>query len=148
MKFEALAIVNENNKKVLKEKEEKKLVNRIKKLFKKWILREMIEMKTVTDEIIELMNDEDLLKRILNTLDKSKQHIEFYSNGYGISIVPDVNNSTLYQVAVLVGTEEEYDVCFDTPITDDVIEGLSILEAHEIAKQISELEANFSGTLS
>ena len=35
MKFEALAIVNENNKKVLKEKEEKRLVNRIKKLFKK-----------------------------------------------------------------------------------------------------------------
>ena len=35
MKFEALAIVNEDNKKVLKEKEEKKLVNRIKKLFKK-----------------------------------------------------------------------------------------------------------------
>lgn len=35
MKFEVLAIVNENNKKVLKEKEEKKLVNRIKKIFKK-----------------------------------------------------------------------------------------------------------------
>ena len=35
MKFEVLMIVNENNKKVLKEKEEKKLVNRIKKLFKK-----------------------------------------------------------------------------------------------------------------
>ena len=35
MKFEALAIVNENNKKVLKEKEEKKLKNRIKKMFKK-----------------------------------------------------------------------------------------------------------------
>ena len=104
-------------------------------------------MKTVTDEIIELMNDEDLLKRILNTLDKSKQHIEFYNNGYGVSIVPDINNATLYQLAVLVGTEEEYDVCFDTPITDDVIEGLSILEAHEIAKQVSELETNFSGTL-
>ena len=35
MKFEVLMIVNENNKKVLKEKEEKKLVNRIKKIFKK-----------------------------------------------------------------------------------------------------------------
>ena len=105
-------------------------------------------MKTVTDEIMELMNNEDLLKRTLNTLDKSKRHVEFYNNGYGISIVPDVNNSTLYQVAVLVGTEEEYDVCFDTPITDDVIEGLSVLEAHEIAKQISELEPNFTGTLS
>jgi hypothetical protein len=107
----------------------------------------MIGMKTVTDEIMEMMNNEDLLKRILNTLDKSKRHVEFYNNGYGISIVFDVNNSTLYQVAVLVGTEEEYDVCFDTPITDDVIEGLSILEAHEIAKQVSELEANFTGTL-
>ena len=105
-------------------------------------------MKTVTDEIIELMNDEDLLKRILNTLDKSKHHVEFYNNGYGISIVPDINNATLYQVAVLVGTEEEYDICFDTPITDDVIEGLTILQAHEIAKQISELDANFTGTLS
>ena len=36
MKFEALAIVNENNKKVLKEKEDRKLKNRIKKLFKKY----------------------------------------------------------------------------------------------------------------
>ena len=35
MKFEALAIVNSNNEKVKKEKEAKKLVNRIKKIFKK-----------------------------------------------------------------------------------------------------------------
>lgn len=35
MKFEALAIVNSNNEKVKKEREAKKLVNRIKKLFKK-----------------------------------------------------------------------------------------------------------------
>ena len=35
MKFEALALVNENSKKVKKEREAKKLANRIKKLFKK-----------------------------------------------------------------------------------------------------------------
>ncbi|MFC2737466.1 MAG: hypothetical protein ACFN25_05200 [Leptotrichia wadei] len=35
MKFEVLEMVNENNKKALKEKEEKKLKNRIKKLFNK-----------------------------------------------------------------------------------------------------------------
>ena len=35
MNFESVTIVNENNKKVLKEKEAKKLKNRIKKLFKK-----------------------------------------------------------------------------------------------------------------
>ena len=94
----------------------------------------------MTDKIVELMNDEDLLMRIQNTLDKSKHHVEFYSNGYGISIVPDINNSNLYQVAVLIGTEDDYDVCLDTPITDDVIEGLTLLQAHEIAKQISELD--------
>ena len=35
MKFEALTLVNSNNEKVKKEKEAKKLVNRIKKIFKK-----------------------------------------------------------------------------------------------------------------
>ena len=35
MKFEALTLVNSNNEKVKKEKEAKKLVNRIKRLFKK-----------------------------------------------------------------------------------------------------------------
>ena len=35
MNFEAVEIVNENNKKVLKEKEAKKFKNRIKRLFKK-----------------------------------------------------------------------------------------------------------------
>jgi len=35
MKFEVLEIVNSNNEKVKKEREAKKLVNRIKKLFKK-----------------------------------------------------------------------------------------------------------------
>ena len=35
MKFEVLEMVNENNKKALREKEEKKIKNRIKKLFKK-----------------------------------------------------------------------------------------------------------------
>ena len=35
MKFEAVEIVNSNNEKVKKEREAKKLKNRIKKLFKK-----------------------------------------------------------------------------------------------------------------
>lgn len=35
MKFEAVTLVNSNNEKVKKEKEAKKLKNRIKKLFKK-----------------------------------------------------------------------------------------------------------------
>ena len=102
-------------------------------------------MKTVTDEIMELMNDEDLLKRIEYSL--NNRYREFYPNGYGVSIIPDIDNSSFYEVAVLKGTEEEYDICYETPITDDVIKGLTLSQAHEIAKQISELEANFTGTL-
>lgn len=104
-------------------------------------------MKTVTDEIMEMMNDKDLLRRIQNTLDKSKQHIEFYNNGYGISIVPDIDNSSFYEVAVLKGTEASFEWCDETPITDDVIKGLTLLQAHEVAKQVSELEPDFTGTL-
>lgn len=35
MKFEAVAMVNENSKKVKEKKEAKKILNKIKKLFKK-----------------------------------------------------------------------------------------------------------------
>ena len=35
MKFESVTLVNNNNEKVKKEREAKKLVNRIKKIFKK-----------------------------------------------------------------------------------------------------------------
>ena len=103
-------------------------------------------MKTVTDEIIELMNDEDLLKRIEYSL--NNRYREFYPNGYGVSIIPDIDNSSFYEVAVLKGTEEEYDICYETPITDDVIKGLTLSQAHEIAKQVSELEPDYTGTLS
>ena len=48
---------------------------------------------------------------------------------------------------MLKGTEEEYDICYETPITDDVIKGLTLSQAHEVAKQISELEPDFAGTL-
>ena len=37
------------------------------------------------------------------------RHKEFYPNGYGISIIPDVNNSELVEVAVLKGDENNCD---------------------------------------
>ena len=42
MKFEALKMVNENNKKALREKEAKKLKNRIKRLFNKKQLKPLL----------------------------------------------------------------------------------------------------------
>ena len=102
-------------------------------------------MAKVTKIITEVFNDKELEKRIEYSL--NNRYREFYPNGYGVSIIPDIDNSSFYEVAVLKGTEEEYDICYDTPITDDVIKGLTLLQAHEIAKQISELEPDFTGTL-
>ena len=92
----------------------------------------------MTNKINEFLNDKELEKRI--EYSASNRYREFYTNGYGVSIVPDIDNSTLFEVAVLIGSETDYDICYETAITDDVIKGLTILQAHEIAKQISELD--------
>jgi hypothetical protein len=106
----------------------------------------MIGMPKVTKMITEVFNDKELEKRIEYSL--NNRYREFYPNGYGVSIIPDIDNSSFYEVAVLKGTEENFEWCNETPITDDVIKGLTLSQAHEIAKQISELETNFTtGTL-
>lgn len=92
----------------------------------------------MTDKIKDFLNNEELEKRI--EYSASNRYREFYANGYGVSIVPDIDNSTLFEVAVLIGSETDYDICYETAITDDVIKGLTLLQAHEIAKQISELD--------
>ena len=75
---------------------------------------------------------------------KQNRYREFYPNGYGISIVPDIDNTSLFEVAVLKGSEKVFKICYDTHLTDDVIRGLTLKEAHEIAFEISKLDNNFS----
>ena len=49
----------------------------------------------------------------------------FFHNGYGISIVRFPGSygyeEDLYEVAILKGNEENFELCYDTPITDDVM---------------------------
>lgn len=49
----------------------------------------------------------------------------FFPNGYGVSVVK-FNGSYgyeegLYESAVLKGTEEDFQICYDTVIADDVL---------------------------
>ena len=61
------------------------------------------------------------------------QYVVSFNNGYGISIVKHQNSygheDDLWEIAVLKGKE----LCYDTPITDDVIGWLSSAEVMNYA---------------
>ena len=54
----------------------------------------------------------------------------FFDNGYGVSVVQFTSpygggsygyEEGLYESAVLKGTEEDFEICYDTVIADDVL---------------------------
>ena len=65
----------------------------------------------------------------------------FFDNGYGISVVRNIFSYTSkdkldYEIAVLEGNEEDWDICYDTPITCNVLGYLSPEQVTEIMIQI------------
>lgn len=51
--------------------------------------------------------------------------IHVFPNGYGVSVVRFPGSygfqDDLYEVAIIKGTKDKYDLVYDTPITDDVL---------------------------
>ena len=90
----------------------------------------------------KFIDNDELDKKIKYS--QNNRYREFYENGYGISIVPDISNTGLYEVAVLKGNELSWEMLedFENPVMNDVESGLTLEEAHEIGKKISELEKN------
>ena len=82
---------------------------------------------------------------------------KFFPNGYGVSIIPEVGNvaslksflecrrNTLgeeqYEIAVLShkSNGENWQLCYSTPITGDVIRRLSLQEVLDVVKEIKDL---------
>ena len=64
-----------------------------------------------------------------------------FENGYAASVVTGglayTNEEFPYEIAVLKG--DEYDLCYDTPITDSVLTYQSAKDVERVLKQISEL---------
>ena len=71
------------------------------------------------------------------------QAIVFFDNGYGASVIKGTGSygvgDDLYELAVIKKTEgEDWDICYTTGITDDVLGHLS---EEEITNLLQEIEA-------
>ena len=83
------------------------------------------------------------------------QALEFFHNGYGISVVrlrlPEpivsgcceyftyTSNDSEWEVAVVKGTKASWHLCYDTPITGDVIGHVTNVEVSKIMEEIQKL---------
>ena len=63
----------------------------------------------------------------------------FFKNGYGISVVQIAYTRT-WEVAVLKGVEEAWDICYDTSVTSDVLRCDNSHQIDDLMKEIQELK--------
>lgn len=72
----------------------------------------------------------------------------FFPNGYGVSVIQFTTpfgfgsygaEEGLYEVAILKGLEEDWEICYDTPITDDVIGYQSMEDIDTLLSQVESL---------
>lgn len=77
------------------------------------------------------------------------EHVtEFFSNGYGVSIVEEEHHlSDLYELAVVKGNINNYELCYDSGITEDVFRRITEKQVDEIMEQVKRLPAPYEKIL-
>ena len=77
------------------------------------------------------------MNNLKSKVDSNGKARVYFDNGYGASIINNGYGSDkgLYEVAVLCGDE----ICYDTPITDDVLGWLTWCEVEETLDKIKKL---------
>lgn len=67
----------------------------------------------------------------------------FFDNGYGVSVINGqgayASGNDEYELAVLKGDEKDWELTYDTEITDDVLGHLSVEEVDEIIRKVQSL---------
>jgi hypothetical protein len=85
----------------------------------------------------------DFIDDPLSPLNRAKL---FFSNGYGVSVITGEtaysSDDRPYELAVLKGTEEDFNLCYDTPITDDVVGYQTAEEVTQLMLRIQHLPPN------
>lgn len=75
-----------------------------------------------------------------NAIHGGIQYLAFFPNGYGVSIVKSEysygGRSGLWEMAVLKGNEEGWELTYETPITDDVLGHLNENEVNGYVDQV------------
>jgi len=66
------------------------------------------------------------------------QAIVFFENGYGASVIT-TREHYMYELAVLKGTIDSWNLCYDTEITSDVIPYLTVEQVTELLQRIETL---------
>ena len=68
---------------------------------------------------------------------------QFFPNGYGLSVVRHNRSygskDGLYEAAIIKGTENDYKLCYDTSITDDVMGWLTESKVESLLSQVETL---------
>lgn len=71
------------------------------------------------------------------------QAVQFFENGYGVSVVRFPGSygfeEDLYEVAIIQGTKDNYNLCYTTPITDDVLGHRDETDIENIMEEVSKL---------
>ena len=72
------------------------------------------------------------------------QYLKFFPNGYGVSIVKHDfsygHELGLLELVVVKGDMDNYDLCYDTPIADNVIGFLNEEEVNDLVDQVQAYE--------
>jgi len=67
----------------------------------------------------------------------------FFDNGYGVSVVKFPGSygfhDDLYEVAILQGTEDKWEITYDTPITNDVLGHRDEQDINNILEEVQAL---------
>ena len=78
-----------------------------------------------------------------NPINGGVQYKHFFTNGYGVSIVQHSfshgASQGLWEMAVLKGTKDDWDICYDTPITSDVLGYLTVSDVNDYCTQVEQL---------
>lgn len=79
----------------------------------------------------------------IKTLSEGVQIIVFFENNYGASIVKHRfsygNDEGLFEIAVLTGNMESWNITYDTPITSDVLGYQTSEDINNVLEEISNL---------